>query len=143
MTCFLLSLCYFCSVEYIRDLLLYPPPPTHILLPPTHILSTLLLLNFLQQRKCWSSNCCVFRPPFGCCAHPKVGQNLFFSRFSTFFVHFKAFSVIIKELRMRRSLVLQVKHDICQTVGIRDVWKPNCDSMSENVRMKKVSTLIV
>ena len=36
--------------------------------------------------------CCVFRPAFGCCAHEKAGQNLFFSRFSTFFVHFKAFS---------------------------------------------------
>ena len=27
-------------------------------------------------------------------AHPKAGQNLFFSCFSTFFVNFKAFSVI-------------------------------------------------
>ena len=38
--------------------------------------------------------CCVFRPAFGCCAHPKAGWNLFFSHFSTFFVYFKAFSVI-------------------------------------------------
>ena len=21
--------------------------------------------------------CCVFRPAFGCCAHPKAGQNLY------------------------------------------------------------------
>ena len=38
--------------------------------------------------------CCVFRPAFGCCTHPKAGLNIFFSRFSTFFVHFKAFLVI-------------------------------------------------
>ena len=38
--------------------------------------------------------CCVFRPAFGCLQHPKAGRNIFFSRFSTFFVHFRAFSVI-------------------------------------------------
>ena len=39
-------------------------------------------------------SCCVFWPAFGCCAHLKAGRNIFFSRFSTFFVHFRAFSVI-------------------------------------------------
>ena len=43
-----------------------------------------------------SARCCVFRKAFGCCAHPKAGRNLFFSRFSTFFVHFKAFLFISK-----------------------------------------------
>ena len=28
--------------------------------------------------------CCVFRPAFGCCAHPKAGRNTFFSRFQPF-----------------------------------------------------------
>ena len=32
--------------------------------------------------------CCVFRPAFGCLQHPKAGRNIFFSRFSTFFVIF-------------------------------------------------------
>ena len=30
------------------------------------------------------SNCCVFRPAFGCCAHSKAGRNTFFSRFQLF-----------------------------------------------------------
>ena len=34
------------------------------------------------------------RPAFECCAHPKAGRNIFFSHFSTLFVHFKPFSVI-------------------------------------------------
>ena len=38
--------------------------------------------------------CFVFLPALGCCWHPKAGQNLFFSRFSSFLVHCKAFSVI-------------------------------------------------
>ena len=38
--------------------------------------------------------CCVFQPAFWCCAHSKAGQNTFFQPFSTFFVHFKPFSVI-------------------------------------------------
>ena len=29
-----------------------------------------------------------------CCARPKAGRNIFFSRFSTFFVHFKAFLLL-------------------------------------------------
>ena len=40
-------------------------------------------------------NCCVFRPAFGYCTHPKAGRNLFFGHFSTFLVHFKAFSVCL------------------------------------------------
>ena len=31
---------------------------------------------------------------FRCCVHPKAGQNTFFEPTSTFFVHFKPFSVI-------------------------------------------------
>ena len=42
----------------------------------------------------WYYHCCVFRTAFGCCVHPKAGWNIFFNRFSTFFVHFKPFSVI-------------------------------------------------
>ena len=38
--------------------------------------------------------CSVFRPAFRCLQHLKAGWNIFFSSFSTFFVHFKAFSVI-------------------------------------------------
>ena len=38
--------------------------------------------------------CCVFRPAFGCLQHPKAGRNIFFSHFSTFFVHFRAFLMI-------------------------------------------------
>ena len=38
--------------------------------------------------------CCVFQLAFGCCAHPKAGRTTFFQQFSTFFVHFKPFSVI-------------------------------------------------
>ena len=30
------------------------------------------------------NSCCVFRPAFGCCAHPKAGQTTFFSRFQLF-----------------------------------------------------------
>ena len=30
--------------------------------------------------------CCVFRPAFGCCAHPKAGEILFFSRFQQKFM---------------------------------------------------------
>ena len=37
--------------------------------------------------------CCEFRPAFGCCAHPKACRTTFFQPFSTFFVHFKPFSV--------------------------------------------------
>ena len=40
--------------------------------------------------------CCVFRPAFGCWAHPKADWNTFFQPFSTFFVHFKPFSVILR-----------------------------------------------
>ena len=29
--------------------------------------------------------CCVFRPAFGCCAHPKAGRTAFFSCFQPFF----------------------------------------------------------
>ena len=29
-------------------------------------------------------NCCVFRPAFGCCAHPKAGRNLFSAIFNLF-----------------------------------------------------------
>ena len=38
--------------------------------------------------------CCVFRPAFRCLQHLKAGWNTFFQPFSTFFVHFKPFSVI-------------------------------------------------
>ena len=38
--------------------------------------------------------CCVFRPAFGCCTHPKSWLKYFFELFSTFFLHFKRFLVI-------------------------------------------------
>ena len=44
--------------------------------------------NFLR-------NCCVFWPVFGFCVHPKAGWNTLFQLFSTFFVHFKSFSVYL------------------------------------------------
>ena len=34
------------------------------------------------------TKCCVFRPAFGCCVHPKAGWTTFFQPFSTFFVLF-------------------------------------------------------
>ena len=58
--------------------------------------------NYLQVNK--SPACCVFRPAFGCCAHRKAGWNNFFSRFSTFFVHFKAFSVISRLKSLKKHL---------------------------------------
>ena len=50
------------------------------------------MLTTLHKCTFKEGNCCVFWPALGCCAHPKAGQNLFFSHFSTFFVHFRAFS---------------------------------------------------
>ena len=41
-----------------------------------------------------ASICCVFRPAFGCCSHPKADWNTFFQPFLSFFVHFQPFSVI-------------------------------------------------
>ena len=35
--------------------------------------------------------CCVFRPAFGCGAHPKAGWTTFFQPFSTSSVHFKPY----------------------------------------------------
>ena len=32
-----------------------------------------------------NERCCVFRPDFGCCAHPKAGRTTFFQPFATFF----------------------------------------------------------
>ena len=50
--------------------------------------------NLCKLKSIWWEGCCVFWPAYGCCTHPKAGRNLFFSSFSTFFVIFKAFSVI-------------------------------------------------
>ena len=54
--------------------------------------------------------CCVFWPAFGCCAHPKTGWINFFQPFSTFFVHFKTFSVIsrLKSL-IKKFMNYQIK----------------------------------
>ena len=41
--------------------------------------------------------CCVFRPAFGCLQHPKAGRNIFFSRFSTFFVLFCWFQTFFSD----------------------------------------------
>ena len=38
---------------------------------------------FYNNRKA-SVKCCVFRPAFGCCRHPKTGWNTFFSHFQPF-----------------------------------------------------------
>ena len=54
-------------------------------------------------------DCCVFRPAFGCCAHPKAGGTTFFQPFSTFFVHLKPFSVISRLKSTFRPAVLTRK----------------------------------
>ena len=51
--------------------------------------------------------CCVFRPAFGCLQHSKAGRNILIRRFSTFFVHFRAFSVIS---RLKSTKNEQKKH---------------------------------
>ena len=55
--------------------------------------------------------CCVFRPAFECCTHPKAGRNTFFEPFSTFFVNVKPFSVISR-LKSRKHLKMNKKNNI-------------------------------
>ena len=57
-------------------------------------LSTKPQPNLIPVQKPKYFECWVFRPAFGCCAHPKAGGNTFFQPFSSFFVHFLPFSVI-------------------------------------------------
>ena len=42
--------------------------------------------------------CCVFRPAFGWCAHPKAGRNTFFSRFQPFYFFQTFFSYFTSEI---------------------------------------------
>ena len=38
-------------------------------------------LNYSRDLNTRHISCCVFRPAFGCCTHPKAGPTTFFSRF--------------------------------------------------------------
>ena len=55
--------------------------------------------------------CCVFRPAFGCCIHPKAGQNTFFQPFSTFFVNTLAFG--IDESSFKYKMSSSNVHEVC------------------------------
>ena len=72
------------------------------------------------------AGCCVFWPAFGCCAHLKAGRNLFFCRFSTFFVNFKAFLGFDQLSGARSSWKLVEIHNswLCPTgiVNGCDLW---------------------
>ena len=48
--------------------------------------------------------CCVFRPVFGCCTHPKASQNTLFWPFSTFFVDFQTFIVNLHMKTFKKCL---------------------------------------
>ena len=58
--------------------------PFHSLLCEQHKCSPPPKLTFLKIRVEKPSICCVFRPAFGCCAHPKDGRTIFFSCFQPF-----------------------------------------------------------
>ena len=48
----------------------------------------------MRKRECvyfYVCGCCVFRPAFGCCMHPKAGRNTFFNRFQPFLFISKKF----------------------------------------------------
>ena len=47
--------------------------------------------------------CCLFRPTFVCCTHPKAGWTTFFQPFSTFFCSFQTFfSDLTTEINKKR-----------------------------------------
>ena len=51
-------------------------------------IKSIKIVYFNSQMGCLVPICCVFRPAFGCLQHPEADRNIFFSRFSTFFVYF-------------------------------------------------------
>ena len=65
--------------------------------------------------------CVVFWPAFGCCEQPKAGRNTFFEPFSTFFVHFKPFSVI-SHLKSRKNIWKWTKNSIFPFLFTLQSW---------------------
>ena len=53
---------------------------------------------------------CVFQTAFGCCAHPKAGQNIFFQLFFNLFCSFQSFysdftaEITEKRLKMNKKM---------------------------------------
>ena len=47
----------------------------------------------------WSLICCVFRPAFGCCAHPQAGRNIFTGM------------IILYQLKNLKNKILKIKQN--------------------------------
>ena len=68
-------------------------------------------------------SCCVFRPAFGCCAHPKAGQNIFFRRFSTFLFISKLFHWFQGWNQWTKKVEKWLKKCFDQLSGAASTWR--------------------
>ena len=54
------------------------------------------------MRECHDVLCSVFKPAFGCCAHPKAGQNTLLSCFQPFLFILTFFSDFMSQIKKKR-----------------------------------------